>query len=244
MKHRLVGVKDFDCLKCTDSVVTDVEEKTQFVLSSGDVLECVDKFCYLGDMIGKGGGVVEAVRNRVRCAWSKFRELYPILAVRGVPLRVKGKIYRACVQSVLMYGSETWALRVEDMNKLKRAERGMIRIMCDVNPKLQKPSEELISLLGIDPVSDLVVRSRLRWFGHVERKSAEDWISACRYVGVEGTRGRGRGRKTWMENVRSDMKTKKLKVEDAQDRVKWKSAITGNRQTRTGADIKQIDVKR
>ena len=64
--------------------------------------------------------------------------------------------------SVLLYGSETWALRIEDMNKLKRAERGMIRIMCDVNPKLRKPSEELISRLGIDPVSDLVVRSRLK----------------------------------------------------------------------------------
>ena len=47
-------------------------------------------------MIGRGGGVEEAVRNRVRCAWCKFRELYPLLAMRGFPLKLKGKIYKAC----------------------------------------------------------------------------------------------------------------------------------------------------
>ena len=35
---------------------------------NGDTLECVDKFCYLGDMIGSGGGAEEASMMRVRCA--------------------------------------------------------------------------------------------------------------------------------------------------------------------------------
>lgn len=35
-------------------------------------LECVGEFCHLVDAIGSGGGVVEASRARVRCAWSKF----------------------------------------------------------------------------------------------------------------------------------------------------------------------------
>ena len=38
-------------------------------------LECVPKFCYLGDTLGVGGGVEEAARARVRCAWAKFKEL-------------------------------------------------------------------------------------------------------------------------------------------------------------------------
>ena len=45
-------------------------------------LECVPKFCYLGealgDTLGAGGGVEEAARARVRCAWAKFKELSPI----------------------------------------------------------------------------------------------------------------------------------------------------------------------
>ena len=33
---------------------------------------------------------------------------------------MKEKIYKACVQSVMMYGSENWAMKVEDTQKLKR----------------------------------------------------------------------------------------------------------------------------
>ena len=40
-------------------------------------LECVGMFCYLGDMIGSGGGAEEASRARVRCASGKFRDLAP-----------------------------------------------------------------------------------------------------------------------------------------------------------------------
>ena len=36
-------------------------------------------------------------------------------------------------------------------------------------------------------VADVVRRGRLRWFGHLERKSVDDWVSACRGLVVEGT---------------------------------------------------------
>ena len=39
-------------------------------IEQGVGFEMVDRFCYLGDMIGAGGGVEEAIRARVRCAWA------------------------------------------------------------------------------------------------------------------------------------------------------------------------------
>ena len=59
--------------------------------------------------------------------------------------------------------------------------------------------------MGIASVADVVQRGRLRWFGHVERKSGDDWVSACRELVVDGSNGRGRPRKTWMECVSDDM---------------------------------------
>ena len=82
-------------------------------------LECVSKFCYLGDLIGSGGCAEVASRARVRCAWGKFRELAPILTSKGISLKVKGKVYSACVQCVMTYGSETWPMKVEDMRRLE-----------------------------------------------------------------------------------------------------------------------------
>ena len=43
---------------------------------------------------------------------------------------------------------------------------------------------------------------RFRWFGHVERKSGDVWVSVCRNVVVARVKGVGRGRKTWGECVK------------------------------------------
>ena len=42
---------------------------------------------------------------------------------------IKRKIHRACVQSVLTYGSETLEIKAETLHSLKRTERMMARWM-------------------------------------------------------------------------------------------------------------------
>ena len=97
-------------------------------------LECVPKFCYLGDTLGAGGGVVrveQAARARVRCAWAKFKELSPIPTARGASYCIKGKIYKARVQSVLIYGTETWAMKKANLQSPERTDR-IVRWVCGV----------------------------------------------------------------------------------------------------------------
>ena len=194
-------------------------------------LECVPKFCYLGDTLGAGGGVEEAARARVRCAWAKFKELSPVLtrgaSYRGASYRIKGRIYKACVQSALTYGTETWAMKKANLQSLERTERMMVRWMYGVSLKDRKRSVDLYSRLGVQSVDEVVRRGRLRWFGHVERKSEDDWVSACRHVVVAGVRGVGRGRKTWYECVKEDMKELGLHAEWVVFRDMWRGLISG-----------------
>ena len=82
-------------------------------------------------MLCAGGGAEDASRTRVWSDWGKFNELAPVLTKRGISLKLKGKIYDACVQRVLVYGSETWAMKEGDLVSLRRAER-MIWSMKDV----------------------------------------------------------------------------------------------------------------
>src|SRR3989441_11603408 len=160
----------FKCSKCSEGGVKVVDEVRQFVLGAREELEVVDKFCYLDDVIGKGGGSEEASRPRVRYAWRKFRDLRMLLTARGASLRVKGKIYRACVQRVLVHGSETWPMKVDDMQRLERTENSMVRWISGVSLKDKRSSEELRSGLDIVGVDRVVRRGRLRWFGYVKRK--------------------------------------------------------------------------
>ena len=40
-----------------------------------------------------------------------FKELLPIVTARGASNHTKGQIFRAYVQSVLTYGTETWVMK-------------------------------------------------------------------------------------------------------------------------------------
>ena len=71
----------------------------------------------------------------------------------------------------------------------------MVTWMCGVSLKDRHLTADLYQSLGIENVAEVVRRSRLRWFGHVERKDKDDWVSACRYLNVDGFRQRGRGQK-------------------------------------------------
>ena len=43
----------------------------------------------------------------------------------------------------------------------------------------------------------MVRHGRLRWFGHLEHKSVDDWVEACRNVEVAGVKCRGIWQEDW-----------------------------------------------
>ena len=85
----------------------------------------------------------------------------------------------------------------------------------------------ICTVFWVQSVAEVVRRGRLRWFGHVERKSGDDWVSACRNVVVAGVRCAGRGRKTWRECVKDDMDELGLHSEWVVFRDMWRGLISG-----------------
>ena len=104
----LVTIQSFRCRIClTDEGVRSEGERMENLnLENGEVLEGVRKFCYLGDILNGGESSLASI-TRVRYGWKKFRELSGILTSKKVALRLKGKVYGACVRSSMIYGSET-----------------------------------------------------------------------------------------------------------------------------------------
>ena len=113
--------------------------------------------------------------------------------------------------------------------KMNRTEMSMIR-WCGVKLNERKKSEELGELLGLEPVSLMIKKSRLRWFGHVERKDDNDLGKRCITWEVVGIRQRGHPKKTWWDCVKNDMESIGLSQKDAQSRNKWRR-IKENRLT-------------
>ena len=163
---------------------------------------------------------------RVKKGWNAFRQLTPLLLCKGVPLSVKGRLYDACVRSTMLYGSETWALRVSDETKLERSDMRMVRYICGAKLSDRISCADLRERLGLEDLKLVLRKRRLRWFGHVERRE-EEWIRKSLVMEVEGKRPRGGPKKTWMKIVERDMMNMALNRQDALVRDEWRAGING-----------------
>ena len=114
----------FKCKRCLGDARAIHAQSYDKIYADGEPLESVDSFCYLGDMLG--GGCESVVITRGRTAWGKYRDLLPILSSKNVALRTKGRVYDTCIRSAMLYGSETWAPRNTDLDRLQRNERRIL----------------------------------------------------------------------------------------------------------------------
>jgi len=68
-------------------------------------------------------------------------------------------------------------------------------------------------------------QNRLPWYGHVLPKENTDWVKKCMEYKVEGSRPRGRPKRTRTEVVQKDYQAHKLNREDAMDHSRWKKLV-------------------
>jgi len=95
----------------------------------------------------------------------------PILPFKCASWLLKGKVYASCVRSCMVYGSETWPMKVDHITKLERTEMRMIRWMAGVSLSERNTNAELRRRIGVEEIGQEVRRNRLMWFGHVQRKA-------------------------------------------------------------------------
>ena len=61
--------------------------------------------------------------------------IHKILILNGVSPRISGKFYKAVVQAILLYGSDTWVVDQKIINDLKGFNNGIYRIISNIGPK-------------------------------------------------------------------------------------------------------------
>ena len=190
------------------------------------VLEAVDRFCYLGDMLSAAGGCVAAAIARCKCAWGKFHELLPLLTARHLPFKTRGRLYCSVVRNSMLHAVETWPMSTEALHRLRRNDRAMVRWICRVK-STDTSMDDLHAKLGLCDIADQVRERRLRWFGHVMRSSGE--INRVRTRPISGKKGPARATKTWAQCVKNDLEACGLTEDLTQDRDVWRSSVRNRR---------------
>ena len=214
---------EFRCARCLGTARAIDEREVSEVEVGNEKHEVVPEFYYLGDMLSAGGGCELAVITRCKCAWGKFCQLLPLFTNRHLPLLTRGKVYSSCVRSVMLHAAETWAMKVDTLNRLRRNDRAMIRWICNVRAKDEVSSDSLLTKLGIQDLDVVLRTSRMRWFGHVERSTG--WIAEVRKLNVVAQKRSCRPRKSWDEVLENDRKKLGMDSADPQNGSEWRGRL-------------------
>ena len=123
----------------------------------------------------------------------------------------------------MLHAAETWAMTVATLNRLRRNDRAMIRWICNVKANDEVSSDSLLSKLGLQDIDVVLLSSRMRWCGHVERNKG--WIAQVRKLNIVAQKRSGKPRKSWDEVLLDDRKKLGMDTADPQNRSEWRGRL-------------------
>ncbi|KAD3640381.1 hypothetical protein E3N88_29604 [Mikania micrantha] len=114
---------------------------------------------------------IPIVGDKAKERWNKEKNGLTMHSLGKFPEKLKGKFYRVAIRPAMMYGTDCWPIKKNQARKLETAEMRMLRWMCG-HTRLDRIRNEVFrERLQVANISDKVREGRLRWFGHVRRRS-------------------------------------------------------------------------
>jgi len=89
--------------------------------------ERVEVFKYLGTTLTNQNSIAEEIKSRLRSENACFHSVQNLLSSRLLSKNLKIKIYRTKNLPVVLYGCETWSLKLREERKLRLFENMALR---------------------------------------------------------------------------------------------------------------------
>ena len=129
--------------------------------SDGHSLEEVDDFVYLGAWIGDSSKDFEVRKAKAWSTLNKMNKLWKSNMTR----KTKVQLFRATVETILLYGSEAWAVTKSLGKRLDGCYSRMLRAALNIRRSDKICNKEVF----LPRISEKVRTQRLKLAGHLER---------------------------------------------------------------------------
>ena len=194
-----------------------------------------NSFIYLRGAVSSDGRSETEVRRRVQAGANAWRQVEGVMSDREIERKgtgvmsdkdiegvmsdkeIKRKGTGRVVTPAMLYGLEILPVSEKHQHRLQVYENNWVRQIAGVKRVERRRMDELREEIGIQKcLMGRLVKSQLKWAGHVERMK-EDRLPRMAYVHQErGKRKRGRPRMRWRDCIERDMR--KAELED----VDWR----------------------
>jgi exonuclease III len=174
--QRCVGTKHqatADCMKAAATLVRRQDAKEQkkaeavVFTVNGYQIKNVREFKYLGRILDNHDNDLPAVEQNLRKARQKWGRIGRILSKESAKPRVMASFYKAIIQSVLLYGAESWVISQRTLSKLRSFHRRCARYITGMHIRENSDgswtcpsSEETLVAAGLWTVEEYIRRRR------------------------------------------------------------------------------------
>ena len=139
------------------------DDTTSIKAANGEELEKVDDFVYFGSRIRKTERDFEVRKGK---AWGACHQLKNIWK-SGMRRDMKVRLFRATVESVLLYGSETWTISQSLVKRINGCYSRMLRMALNIHWQQMISNVDLFG--NIPKPSVMIANRRMRMAGHIAR---------------------------------------------------------------------------
>ena len=186
----------------------------------GNKLKQVDDFKYLGSWIQSSKRDMEI---RIGQAWRALNKMEKVWK-SNLKRELKIQFFRATVESVLLYGAESWTLTSSMSKRLDGTYTRMLRAVLDVSWKEHKTNKDLYG--NLKRITETLRYRRLKFIGHMWRRKSELVSKVLLWEPKQGKRKKGRPAMTYIDQLREDtgLTTEELAV-IMEDREQWRKLV-------------------
>ena len=182
----------------TEVLTSCINDPYEIKSLSGETLKHVKNFKYLGAHVPSS-----AYDHNIRkgLAWTAVNKLERIWK-SNLSKSLKIKFFRACVESILLYNSETWTLTKALEIRVNGLYTKLLRRALNVSWKDHVSNNDLYGDLPL--LSATIKQRRLRFAGHCFRAEDQPINKLLFWSPSQGKRGRGAGIKTYSKLLKED----------------------------------------
>jgi len=87
----------------------------------------VEEFKYLGTTLANQNSIAEEIKSTLKSGNACYLSLQNLLSSKLLSKNLKIKIYRTIILPVVLYGCETWSLKLREVRKLWVFENRVLR---------------------------------------------------------------------------------------------------------------------